>query len=140
MINFIRNYGLYFAWVIACIGTLISIFYSYILNVEPCILCYYQRICLFPLTFILGMAAYHNDSSIKLYVLPQAVIGLGISIYQVFLQEMPGMQLDICGRVSCSTKIFLFSYVTIPMASVVAFGTIVCLLVLVNRNIKRSIG
>nr|CRI51382.1 hypothetical protein BN1224_UZG1_A_02370 [Chlamydia pneumoniae] len=50
MINFIRSYALYFAWAISCAGTLISIFYSYILNVEPCILCYYQRICLFPLT------------------------------------------------------------------------------------------
>nr|CRI51381.1 hypothetical protein BN1224_UZG1_A_02360 [Chlamydia pneumoniae] len=68
-----------------------------------------------------------------MYILPQAVLGLGISIYQVFLQEIPGMQLDICGRVSCSTKIFLFSYVTIPMASVVAFGAIVCLLVLTKK-------
>nr|CRI42351.1 Probable disulfide formation protein [Chlamydia pneumoniae] len=133
MINFIRSYALYFAWVISCAGTLISIFYSYILNVEPCILCYYQRICLFPLTVILGISAYREDSSIKLYTLPQAVLGLGISIYQVFLQEIPGMQLDICGRVSCSTKIFLFSYVTIPMASVVAFGAIVCLLVLTKK-------
>ncbi|ANH78981.1 disulfide bond formation protein B [Candidatus Chlamydia sanziniae] len=133
MSKFLRNYALYFAWVIACIGTLISVFYSYILNIEPCIFCHYQRICLFPLTFILGIAAYRHDTSIKLYVLPQVLIGLVLAIYQICLQEIPGMQMDICGRISCSTKIFLFSYITIPIASALVFCTISCLLILARK-------
>ncbi|WP_201456950.1 disulfide bond formation protein B [Chlamydia sp. 17-3921] len=136
MIKLLRSNALYCAWLIACLGTLLSLFYSYILNVEPCILCYYQRICLFPLTIILGIASYHNDVSIKKYVLPLALIGLFISLYQVCLQEIPGMQIDICGHVSCSRRIFLFGSITIPMASALGFCAISCLLIFAERDRK----
>lgn len=134
MIKFLRAHALYYAWLVSCLGTLISIFYSYILNIEPCILCHYQRICLFPLTLILGIAAYRNDPSIKLYILPQTLLGLAIAIYQIYLQEIPGMQIDICGHISCSTRILLFSFITIPMASALGFCLIACLLILAKRD------
>ncbi|WP_348662636.1 disulfide bond formation protein B [Chlamydia vaughanii] len=130
MIKLLRNYGLYFAWLICCTGTLTSIYYSYILNIEPCVLCYYQRICLFPLSIILGIATYRNDIFIKIYTLPLSLIGMAIAIYQICLQEISGMTIDICGRVSCSTKLFIFGFITIPMASALAFCAISCLLIL----------
>lgn len=134
MIKHLRSYCLYLAWLFSCIGTLMSVYYSYILNVEPCFLCYYQRICLFPLVVILGIAAYREDISIKIYTLPLALVGFGIAIYQVCLQEIPGMTLDICGKVSCSTKLFLLGFITMPMASAAAFCAIACLLVLATKS------
>lgn len=133
MIKLLRSYCLYCAWLVACIGTLMSVYYSYLLNIEPCVLCYYQRICLFPLVVILGIAAYREDLAVKLYALPLTLIGFGIAIYQICLQEIPGMTLDICGKVSCSTKLFLLGFITMPMASAVAFLAIACLLIFAIR-------
>lgn len=130
MIKLLRNYGLYFSWLICCIGTITSVYYSYLLNVEPCVLCYYQRICLFPLSIILGIATYRDDSLVKIYALPLSLIGMGIAVYQICLQEIPGMTLEICSRVSCSTKLFIFGFITMPMASAIAFCAISCLLIL----------
>lgn len=136
MIKLLRNYGLYFAWLICCTGTLTSIYYSYLLNIEPCVLCYYQRICLFPLSIILGIAAYRDDALVKIYALPLSLIGMGIAIYQVCLQEISGMTLEICSRVSCSTKLFILGFITIPMASALAFSAISCLLILSQSSRK----
>ncbi|EPP35307.1 disulfide bond formation DsbB family protein [Chlamydia ibidis] len=135
MIRFLRNYALYFAWLISCMGTLISVYYSYFLNIEPCVLCHYQRICLFPMTIILGIAAYLQQDSIKIYVLPLSIMGMLIATYQVCIQEIAGLSIDICGKVSCTAKLFIFSFVTIPMASAVAFCAISSLLIL-SREIK----
>lgn len=137
MVRFVRNYSLYFSWLICCMGTIMSVYYSYLLNLEPCVLCYYQRICLFPLTIILGIATYRDDSSIKIYVLPLSLLGMFIAVYQVCLQEIPGMTIDICGKVSCSTKLFVVGYVTIPMAAAFAFCLISCLLLL-SKNGQES--
>ncbi|AUS60033.1 disulfide oxidoreductase [Chlamydia abortus] len=130
MIRFLRNYALYFAWLISCTGTVMSIYYSYLLNIEPCVLCYYQRICLFPLSIILGIATYREDDLVKIYALPLSIMGMLIAVYQICLQEIAGMTIDICGRVSCSTKLFIFGFITIPMASALAFCAISCLLIL----------
>jgi Disulfide bond formation protein DsbB len=111
-----------------------SVYYSYLLNVEPCVLCYYQRICLFPLVVILGISAYLDDLSVKIYALPLALIGFCIAIYQVCLQEIPGMTLDICGKVSCSTKLFLLGFITMPMASALAFFAIANLLIFATKS------
>lgn len=127
MVKF-RSYALYCAWVLAGVGTLSSIYYSYLMNIEPCSLCYYQRICLFPLTLILGIATYRGDTSIKRYTLPLSLGGCVIAIYQVCLQEIPGMAIDICGRISCTNKLFILGPVTIPMASAVTFCVISILL------------
>ncbi|WP_213357680.1 disulfide bond formation protein B [Chlamydiifrater phoenicopteri] len=133
-----RFHALYTAWVLACIGTLWSIYYSYIRNIEPCFLCHYQRICLFPLCIILGIASYKDSSEIKDYVLPLPILGFCVAVYQVCLQEIPGMQLDLCGRVSCEAKIFVFGFITIPMASALAFATIAGLLwTAKNKEIKH---
>lgn len=132
----IRSYFLFFSWIIASLGALISIYYSYLLSIEPCVLCYYQRICLFPLTVILGIATYRDDSAVKIYALPLSLVGMCVAIYQICIQEIGEMSLDLCGRVSCTSKIFIFGFITIPMASAVAFSCISCLLFLSKNSSK----
>ncbi len=134
MIKFLRNYALYIAWFFSCFGTLSSLYYSYLLNVEPCVFCYYQRICLFPLALILGIAAYRNDTGVKIYTAPLSFFGFCVAIYQIFLQEVPGMSLDICGRVSCTTKLYVLGFITMPMASAAAFLAIFILLLLAKSS------
>lgn len=119
-----QKYGLYFAWVIACLGTLASLYFSVVKNLEPCHLCWYQRICLFPLSILLGIATYEGNFKIAAYALPFTVIGLGFAVYQVAIQEIPGWNIiDMCGAgPSCSEKMLVgLGPITIPMLSAANF-------------------
>jgi len=138
---FFRKYGLYIAWVITLIGVLISLYWSDVKNIEPCHMCWYQRMCLFPLAIILGLASYRNYYGISFYVLPQAVIGFLIASYQVALQEIPGFNpIDMCGGgPSCATKHFIgIGAITIPMLSAAAFFGLIILLSITLSFAKKD--
>lgn len=119
----IRRYSLYFAWLLACIQTLGSLYYSNFRHFEPCLLCWYQRIALFPLVIILGIATYRSFYGISRYVLPQVILGLLASLYQIILQQIPDLNfIDICsGEKSCSDKIYIVGPFTVPIASALFF-------------------
>lgn len=70
----IQNLLLYIAWLIAVVATLGSLYFSEIRLFVPCELCWYQRIVMYPLSILLGIAAYYNDLKIKRYVLPIAIM------------------------------------------------------------------
>lgn len=119
-----KRYGLYFAWLFSSFGVLGSLYFSEVLHIEPCNLCWYQRISLFPIAFILGIGAYCADWRVVRYTLPIAVIGLLFAIYQVLIQEIPGWNpIELCGAgPDCSTKIYVMgSKITIPMLSALNF-------------------
>lgn len=132
----IKKYGLYYSWLIAIVGSLISLYFSEIKHMEPCHLCWYQRVCLFPLSYILGLATYRCDLSIARYALPLALIGFFLAIYQVGLQEIPGWNpIDICGAgPSCSTRHIIWGPITIPMLSASGFFMLSLLLSLVHKE------
>jgi disulfide bond formation protein DsbB len=119
------RYSLYFAWVLSCVGVLASLYFSEARHLEPCHLCWYQRIFLYPLALILGIAAYQGDyRRIVHYTLPLAVLGLLFALYQVGIQQIPGWNpIDLCGAgPSCSDKIYVgLGFLTIPMLSALNF-------------------
>lgn len=113
---------LYLAWVIALIGTLGSLFSSEVLNFIPCKLCWFQRVFMYPLSIILGIACFRNDTKIGLYTLPLSIIGGLIALFQVFEQKFH-IQSHFCqSDVPCSGHyINWLGFITIPMLSFVAF-------------------
>lgn len=128
---YLKKYGLYFTWLIAALGMLASLYFSEIRHLEPCHLCWYQRIALFPLFFILGIAAYKGFLGIALYVLPQTIVGFLMALYQVIIQEFRGWNpIEMCGAgPSCSEKISIgLGPITIPMLSALGFLAISLLL------------
>jgi len=137
-----RNLELYIAWLLASIGTLLSLYFSDIRHLEPCHMCWYQRICLFPLIIILGVAAYKSFFDITRYVLPQIIIGFLFAIYQIAIQEIPGWEpINICGAgPSCAEKYDIgLGPITIPMLSAVGFFVIGFLLLLSwKRNSRKQ--
>ena len=108
--RFFMRHGLYFAWIITLIATLSSLYYSEVLKWEACKLCWYQRTCIFPLTIILGIAAYRMDRKIVDYVLPLVVIGSLFSIYQIIGRKLPLLEkIPICeSNVDCSSQQYEF--------------------------------
>lgn len=121
--GFFRYYGIYFAWLIALIATLVSLYFSVLQKIPVCDLCWYQRICIYPLVIILGIAAYREDRTISIYTLPLVIIGLLFSIYQYLEQMIPGFSpLHLCGMTDNCARIdwMIAGFVTIPFLSVLA--------------------
>lgn len=119
-----RKYALYGAWLISALGLLFSLYFSEIKHMEPCHLCWYQRICLFPLVVILAIATHQGFTGIAYYVLPQVAVGFFLAIYQIVIQEIPGFNpIDMCGSgPSCSEKLLIgLGPITIPMLSALGF-------------------
>lgn len=77
--------ALYTAWVIALAATLGALFIGEVMGRTPCVLCWYQRIAMFPLALILGVACFTGDSAIRRYVLPLAAIGGAVAFYHSLL-------------------------------------------------------
>lgn len=125
------SYNVYYyaaALVVAITATLGSLFYSEVMNFVPCSMCWYQRIFMYPLTIILGIAVYYNEVNTKKYILAISIIGWLIAFYQVLLQKIPAMKaLEPCKQgIPCSVDyVNYLGFITIPMLSLTAFTLII---------------
>jgi disulfide bond formation protein DsbB len=132
--------ALLIAWLVASAGMLGSIYFSEGRGWTPCFLCWYQRICLWPLVAILGLAWWHRRTDIVPFVLPQAFLGLALASYQVLIQDFVGRDfLGICrAGPDCARKIALgIGPISIPIFSWLAFVIITAAL-LRARSGKRA--
>lgn len=123
------------AWLIASAAALGALFFSEIMQLPPCSLCWYQRICMFPLVLILPIGLFPFDPKVVRYALPLAAIGWLIAVFQMLLVAgIVPEKLEPCIQgVPCSeTVIEWFGFVTIPLLSVAAFSSIVALLALTH--------
>ncbi len=130
-----RYFGLYLAWLISLIATFFSLYLSVIKRIPPCELCWYLRICLFPLVIILGQAAYCHFRAIVPFVIALPLIGMLLSIYQLIFALTHNNALCIgsseCVRLSSS----LFnSPIAIPILGILAFALINLFLLLAKRK------
>lgn len=122
--KFLYNNVLYIAWIQALAGMAGSLFFSEILHFPPCVLCWYQRICMYPLVTILITGIIKKDKNVALYTLPLTLVGLGISIFHnlLYYKLIPDELAPCVSGVSCTTKfIEFFGFVTIPFLSMIAF-------------------
>lgn len=125
------QYAPYAAWTIALLSTLISLYLSDVLHFPPCILCWYQRIFMYPLAIILFVGILRKDKGIAAYVLPMSLVGIAIATFHTLLQwQIIPDKLAPCSQgISCTTKfINFFGFVTIPFLSLIAFtGITICM-------------
>jgi disulfide bond formation protein DsbB len=117
---------------VAAVAMLGSLYFSEVAHFVPCRLCWYQRICMYPLVPLLGMAAFRRDSSIRLYAGALAGIGALISTYHVLLERYPSLEGGVCEAANPCTIIWVerFGYLTIPAMALSAFALLVALLAL----------
>ncbi|MDZ4790528.1 MAG: disulfide bond formation protein B [Hyphomicrobiales bacterium] len=66
---------LFAAWAVALVSTFGALFISEVMGQTPCLLCWYQRIFMFPLAIVFGVACYASDPASWRYALPLAAIG-----------------------------------------------------------------
>ena len=120
------------AWLVAALATLGALFMSEIMGFAPCVLCWYQRIFMFPLVFVLALGLFPFDPKVVRYALPLAVAGLLVAVFHLLLTAgyLPESMTPCRQGIPCSTvQIEWFGFVTIPLLSALAFLAINALLV-----------
>lgn len=120
------------AWLIAALATLGALFMSEIMGFAPCVLCWYQRIFMFPLVFVLALGLFPFDPKVVRYALPLAVVGLLVAVFHLLLTAgyIPESMTPCRQGIPCATvQIEWFGFVTIPLLSAFAFLAINALLV-----------
>ena len=114
----------YAAWVLALLSMAGSLFFSEVMDLPPCVLCWYQRIAMYPLVLIIGIGIVTKDVRWKIYALPLALIGLAISVYHnlVYYGVIPESLTPCTQGVSCSERqIEWFGFITIPLMGLLSF-------------------
>ncbi len=136
--KFLSDNSLSLAFLVALCAMVGSLFFSEIAHFVPCKLCWYQRICMYPLVLLLGIAAVKNDFGIKKYILPLSIVGLLIGTYHYILQMSP-IPLPCSDEVAnCAFKqISYFGYITIPLMAVTGFALIIALMIISQKKDQK---
>ena len=134
----LTKYALYIAFTQAWVATLGSLFFSEILHFRPCVLCWYQRILMYPLAIILGIAIMRKDKNIAYYVLPLTLLGVTIATYHYLLQMTPLAEIT---PISCSAygpcseiQAMFLGFITIPFLSLTAFVVISTMMIILIKS------
>ena len=128
---------LFFAWIVSMIATLGSLFFSDVMLFPPCVMCWYQRICMYPLTVILLVALSTGDKNVYKYAIPLALIGLFFAVYHnlLYFGILPEAAAPCSQGVSCTSDyVNWFGFITIQFLSLVAFSIITTLLLFLKRK------
>jgi len=118
------------AFWVALLATMGSLYFSEIAHFEPCKLCWFQRIAMYPLVVLLGIAAVRRDDGIRIYGRAISAIGAAIALYHVALEWIPALDTGACGTgPACSIIWFrVLGFISLPTLSLVAFLFIFTLL------------
>jgi len=127
VVGSLRRWGLWAGFAVAATCTAGSLWLSEIGDLPPCRYCWFQRICMYPLTVLLGVGAARRDRGVVWYALPLAVVGAALSTYHYLLEHIPSLESGGgCDALNpCSIKWFeRFGFATIPFMALTGFVTI----------------
>jgi disulfide bond formation protein DsbB len=130
----------FLAWLIASASTLGALFFSQIMGIAPCELCWYQRIFMFPLVFILAAGLFPLDAKLARYALPLVVAGWMIALFHVLLVAgiVPETIRPCAQGIPCKDQVIeWFGFLTIPLFSLIAFSLIGVLLLLTHFKVSK---
>ncbi|MCA1061858.1 disulfide oxidoreductase [Rossellomorea sp. AcN35-11] len=132
---------LFLAWASSLVATMGSLYFSEIMKYEPCELCWYQRILMYPMVILLGVAYVRKDFQAALYSGILSGIGLLVSVYHYSLQKVSFLSesAPACGRVPCTGEYINFmGFITIPFLAMTGFIIIFISSLIVLKAIKED--
>ena len=129
------------ALAVALIAMSGSLYFSSVLKLPPCMLCWYQRIAMYPLVLVLGVGFFRGDSNVWRFALPLPIVGAVISAYHVALQFQPSLEVVACTTgVPCTARVLVVhGFVSIPVMASAAFLLITTLL-LTLRTLQTGVA
>ena len=133
-----RDWGLLFAaWLLVLVSALVSLFFSDVMEFAPCALCWYQRICLFPLVIILARGLFPLDLQVVKYALPLAVAGWLLAAYHnlLYVGIVPESMQPCSKGVSCTEDYLEFlGFLSIPLLALLSFTLLTGILFVLRRR------
>ena len=117
-----------------------SLYASDVMHLAPCVLCWYQRITMYPIVVLSLIPMVRKDEKAYRYIIPFAIIGAVISAYHTVLYYAvnwgfrPEWTGPCVAGVSCTTRYFeLFGWVSIPLMSFLSHIAVLALAVLARK-------
>jgi disulfide bond formation protein DsbB len=139
----VEGYELWLAFVVAAIATGGSLFFSEVAHFVPCELCWYQRICMYPLSITTLLAGLFDDPRAARYLLPLPIVGAGVSVYHLLVENHvvgESLTCSISAPGGCAVKwINEFGYVTIPTLALTAFALAFAFLLLAAYQPRATV-
>jgi disulfide bond formation protein DsbB len=135
----VTPFALQIAWIAAVLATFGSLFLQYVEHFDPCEFCWFQRICMYPLSLLLGIAAFRGDLQVaKRYFIGLSVVGAGLAAYHYQLEHVPN-EPTVCGSaVPCNVAVInIFGFISVPFLSLAAF-LLITTLVLLARSPRED--
>jgi disulfide bond formation protein DsbB len=132
----VTPFALQVAWIVAVLATFGSLYLQFGEQLNPCEFCWFQRICMYPLSLLLGIAAFRGDIQVaKRYFMGLAVVGVGLAVYHYQLELVPG-EPTVCGTaVPCNVAVInVFGFISVPFLSMAAFLLITALLLMARSH------
>lgn len=128
----VTPFALHLAWIVAVLATFGSLFLQYEESLTPCDFCWFQRICMYPLSLLLGIAAFRGDlQTAKRYFIGLSVVGIALSVYHYQLELFPNQPLVCSQLVPCNARVInVFGFISVPFLAMAAFLLITTLLLL----------
>ena len=122
----LEGYELWLVFLVASVATGGSLFFSEVAHFVPCELCWFQRICMYPLSIATLLAALANDRRAARYLLPLPLVGAGVSGYHLLVENGVVKETQAClisAPGGCGVKwINEFGYMTIPTLALTGFA------------------
>ena len=131
IVSLLADYSHYLVLVVALVATLGSLIFSEVLRFEPCRLCWFQRIAMYPIVVLALVGVIKQDEYLPNYVLPLSAIGICISIYHILIQNGVALTSTGCTTALCSIKyINWLGFISIPVLAGTAFLLINILMII----------
>ncbi len=128
-------------WTVSLVATLGSLYFSEVRGYEPCTLCWYQRILMYPIVLISGVALFQKNARIALTLAVFSIVGGSISLYHYGIQKLTFLSdsAPVCGNVSCTGQyINYLGFITIPFLALTAFLIILITSLFIMKWQKES--
>lgn len=137
--SFLSDWGLWIGFLITLGCVILSLFYSEVLGVAPCGLCWLQRVFLYPQAVLFALAIWRKDRDVADYSIALSVFGGSVALYQHYLQ-MGGANVLPCPAVAneavdCAVRfLYELGYITFPLMSFTLFAFLIILMLFVRRH------
>lgn len=124
------------SFVVAATAMAGSLWFSESQGLEPCKLCWFQRVAMYSLAIVLLVAAIRRDRAARWYVIPLAGAGIVVSIYHYLIEWHPEWEATSCSiAVPCSTPYFrAFDFVSLSFMAMCGFAAILALTIFVPEE------
>ena len=136
-----RDIWAYAAWVIALLAMVGSLFFSEVMGLPPCVLCWYQRIAMYPLVLIIASGIIARDGRMRAYALPLCLAGLAVSVYHnlLYYGVIPESLTPCSEGASCTERqIEWLGFVTIPLMGLASFAGVALCLILYRPETEKG--